>query len=111
VLRAVVRLARRRGLYEGKRIATYSFSPNQPVDSLELRNASGQKGAILSLADVGIAGTPLRHRPYQDVSVDAELSADGVILRFITQQLVCGRVSASAGSDPPNAGQLWAPRV
>src|SRR5258706_9776093 len=98
-------------LYEGKRITDIQFSPpNQPVDSLELEEMLPvKKGSILSLADVRASLERLfATGQYQDISVDAELSGDGVLLRFITRNSwFVGRVSVSATvSDPPNAGQL-----
>ncbi len=97
--------------YEGKRITDIQFSPpNQPVDSLELEELLPvKKGAALSLADVRASLERLfATGQYQDISVDAELSGDGVILRFITKNSwFVGRVSVSATvSDPPNVGQL-----
>jgi outer membrane protein insertion porin family len=98
-------------LYEGKRITDIQFSPpNQPVDSLELEDMLPvKKGSVLSLVEVRASLERLfATGAYQDISVDAELSGDGVVLRFITRNSwFVGRVSASGTvSDPPNAGQL-----
>ncbi len=98
-------------LYEGKRITEIQFTPpNQPVDSIALEEILlVKKGAVLSLADVRASLERLfATGQYQDISVDAGLSGDGVILRFITRNSwFVGRVSVSGTvSDPPNAGQL-----
>ena len=90
---------------------TYSFplriSPS--IRSSSKKCCPIKKGAILSLADVRASLERLfATGQYQDISVDAELSGDGVILRFITRNSwFVGRVSVSGTvSDPPNAGQL-----
>lgn len=97
--------------YEGKTIGRILFSPReQPVDPEELyRILPVREKTPLRLAAVRAAIERLYATGnYADIQVDAELSGDEVILRFLTQNSwFIGRVAVTGKvKSPPSAGQL-----
>src|SRR5690348_2681286 len=97
--------------YEGKRIVEIEFSPvDQPLDPVELREILPLKpNTPLHMADVSATIERLfATGRYEDIQVDAEPSADGVIVRFITRNSwFIGRVFIDGSApDPPNRGQM-----
>ena len=97
--------------YEGKRIVEIQFSPSeQPLGPQDLVQAIMLKqNAPLHMADVRQSIEKLfATGRYEDVQVEAEPSADGVIVRFITRNAwFVGRVSVDGKvAEPPNRGQM-----
>lgn len=98
------------GTLEGRRITTVGFSPaNQPLtnDELEritpIRAGDTYHAALIREAIQKLYSTGR----YTDIAVDAETSAVGVAIRFVTKTaMFVGRVSAEGSPDPPSAGQL-----
>ena len=96
--------------YEGKKIVQILFDPAlQPLPDDELAEMlpikvgeplrlSALRDAIVRLYDTG---------RYRDIAADAELSGDGVVIRFLTRNTwFVGRVSVEGVPPPPNEGQL-----
>lgn len=99
--------------YEGKRIVDIQFSPpetDQPLAASDLRQAvTLKKDTPLRMADVRQTIEKLfATGRYEDIQVDAELSGDGVIVRFITRNSwFVGRVAVDGRvPEPPNRGQM-----
>jgi outer membrane protein insertion porin family len=97
--------------YEGRRIVDIRFNPpEQPVASEDLEQAlTLKKGMPLQMAEIRESMQRLfATGRYEDITVDAEPAAGGVIIRFITRNSwFVGRVSIDGKvGDPPNAGQL-----
>lgn len=98
-------------LSEGKPIVEIQFDPHdQPLAAPDLAQALVVKnGSPLRLADVrkSIENLFATGR-YQDIQVDAEPRAGGVMVRFITKNSwFVGRVSITGKvADPPNRGQM-----
>ena len=97
--------------YEGRRIVDIRFSPpEQPVASEDLEQAlTLKKGMTLQIADIRESMQRLYATGrYEDIQVDAEPAAGGVIVRFITRNSwFVGRVTVDGKvGEPPNAGQL-----
>jgi outer membrane protein assembly factor BamA len=97
--------------YEGQQIVDIRFSPpEQPLASPDLEQVlTLKKGAPLKMVDIRetmqrLFGTGR----YEDIQVDAEPAAGGVIVRFITRNSwFVGNVSVGGKvGEPPNAGQL-----
>jgi outer membrane protein insertion porin family len=97
--------------FEGKPIVEIQFDPHeQPVAAPDLAQAViVKRGAPLLLADVrkSIENLFATGR-YQDIQVDAEPRAGGVVVRFITKNSwFVGRVSVTGKvAEPPNRGQM-----
>ena len=73
--------------FENKQIVDIQFSPVQPLDPSDLARALPfQKGGILHADDVSAAIDNLfATGHFEDIAVDAELSGNGVTIRFVTQ--------------------------
>ena len=98
--------------YENKPIARIEFEPSdQPLPLAELdRLLPLRKGQPLHIADVETAIQRLFSTGrYADISVDASLEGDAVLLRFLTaSNYFVGRVNVSGAPDPPHEGELAA---
>jgi len=96
--------------YEGKRIVRILFDPAlQPLSDDELAEMLPIKvGEPLSLRALRDAIVRLYDTGrYRDIAADAELSGDGVLVRFLTRNTwFVGRVSVEGVPAPPNEGQL-----
>jgi outer membrane protein assembly complex protein YaeT len=97
--------------YEGKTIGRILFLPReQPVDPEELYHILPvREGTPLRLDTVRAAIERLfATGSYSDIQVDAQLSGDKVVLRFVTQNnWFIGRVAVTGRvRSPPNNGQL-----
>jgi outer membrane protein insertion porin family len=97
--------------YQGKRIVAIQFDPaRQPVDAADLsRIVSIKAGDAFNPAEVRDSIERLfATGRYADIQVDAQPSADGVTLRFLTKNnWFIGQVSVTGDvSNPPSAGQL-----
>jgi outer membrane protein insertion porin family len=96
--------------YEGKQVAAVQFDPpHQPLDLSELNAILPLKtGQPLRISDVRASIERLFATGcYADIQVDAALSGNAVIVRFITQNSwFIGSVSAKGEMSTPNAAQL-----
>jgi len=96
--------------YEGKTIVQILFDPAlQPLPDDELAEMLPLKvGEPLRLSALRDAIVRLYNTGrYRDIAADAELSGEGVILRFLTRNTwFVGRVSVEGVPPPPNEGQL-----
>ncbi|MEO8126948.1 MAG: outer membrane protein assembly factor BamA [Bryobacteraceae bacterium] len=103
-------LAASPGDFEGKRIVAIAFEPAaQPLLPVELqKKVVLTVGQPLRMEDVRLAISQLYATGrYQDITVDAEMSGEGVALKFITVSTVFIReVTVTGVPEPPNAGQL-----
>ncbi|HYK63185.1 MAG TPA: POTRA domain-containing protein, partial [Bryobacteraceae bacterium] len=113
---------------EGKRIVDIQFQPAQPLDAANLAIAQPQPAQPLDAADLATAlplhkNEPLRAEDvanaidslfataqFQDIAVEAEPSADGVIVRFVVQNtLFVGGVNVEGKvGAPPNRSEIAA---
>jgi outer membrane protein assembly complex protein YaeT len=95
---------------ENRRIAEIQFSPPQTLDPADLgKHQPLRPGQPLRAEDVANAIDSLfATGRFQDISVEAEPSGDGVIIRFVTQNtLFVGGVSVQGKvAIPPNRGQI-----
>ncbi len=97
--------------YEGQRIVEIQFSPaEQPLGPQDLVQAVMLKqNSPLPMAEVRQSIEKLfATGRYQDITVEAEPSGDGVIVRFVTRNAwFVGRVSVDGKvGEPPNRGQM-----
>ena len=97
--------------YEGQRIVEIQFSPpEQPLGPQDLVQAVMLKqNSPLHMAEVRQSIEKLfATGRYEDIAVEAEPSADGVIVRFVTRNAwFVGRVSVDGKvAEPPNRGQM-----
>src|SRR5579859_5847810 len=97
--------------YEGRRVVEIQFSPaEQPLGPQDLVQAVMLKqNSPLHMAEVRQSIEKLfATGRYQDITVEAEPSADGVIVRFVTRNAwFVGRVSVDGKvAEPPNRGQM-----
>jgi outer membrane protein insertion porin family len=98
--------------FENQRIADIQFSPAQLLDERDLARAVPlKKGDMLTPDGIAraIDGLFATGR-FEDVVVEGERSADGVIVRFVTQPawFVGGVVIEGKVSTPPNRAQIAA---
>ncbi|MGA8599548.1 MAG: POTRA domain-containing protein [Bryobacteraceae bacterium] len=96
----------------GKRVARVEYSPSkQPIDEVDLKADQLVKaGAILRASDVAQSIDRLFASGYYlDIQVDAEMSGDEVVVRFITKATTfVGHVDITGKiKSPPNAGQIY----
>ena len=96
--------------FEGRRIVDIQFSPASPLDPADLDRVQPlRKGELLRGEDVADAIDGLFATGcFEDIVVEAELSGDGVIVRFVTQNtwFVGGVTLKGKVRAPPNRGQL-----
>jgi len=96
--------------FEGKRIADIQYSPSQILDPADLASAQPlKKGDVLSARDVAAAIDGLfATGRFQDIAVEAQMTNDGVVVRFVTEpQWFIGRIAVEGNlSVPPNRGEL-----
>ncbi len=97
--------------FEGKTVVSVQYEPvNQPIDPHDLKNMQlVETGQPLNRMQVAATIDRLfASGLYDDVQVDAEPSADGVAIRFITRaRLFVGHVGATGKiSDPPSRGVI-----
>ena len=96
--------------YEGKAIASIRFDPErQPLTRAQLLAIIPVKsGQSLVVSDIRDSIDRLyRTGEYADISVDATLAAQGVILTFVTKPAYfTGNVAFDGIPEPPNQGQL-----
>lgn len=98
--------------FEGRKILTVQFSPEQPLDAADLAKALAvKKGDALTSVNVansidGLFATGC----FEDVTAEVEASGDGVIVRFSTQLAsFLGRATVEGKlSTPPNRAQIEA---
>ena len=96
--------------FEGKRIAGIQFSPRQTLDPADLAKAQplrvGEplRSELVAAAIDGLFATG----QFDDIAIEAEPSADGVLIRFVTQnRWFVGGVSVEGKvATPPNRGQV-----
>ena len=98
--------------YEGRPIVDIQFSPpEQPLASTDLEQAiTLKKGVPLRMADIRESMQRLfATGRFEDIQVDAEPAAGGVIVQFIIRNSwFVGRVSVDGKvGEPPNTGQLF----
>jgi outer membrane protein insertion porin family len=96
--------------FEGKRIEDIQYSPAQILDPVDLARAQPlKKGEPLKAAEVAdaIDGMFATGR-FEDISVEAQASGTGVILRFVTKPAwFVGGVNVEGKiKTPPNRGEL-----
>lgn len=95
---------------EGRRIADIQFSPEQTLDPADLAKAQPlRKGEPLRAADVADAIDKLFVTGrFEDITVEAEPSGDGVIIRFVVVNtwFVGGVTVEGKVAIPPNRGQI-----
>ena len=95
--------------FEGRRIADIQYTPAQILDPADLARAQPlKKGDALSAEDVARAIDGLfATGQFEDISVEAEPSGDGVLIRFVTKNtLFVGGVSIEGKMViPPNRGE------
>jgi outer membrane protein insertion porin family len=96
----------------GKRVARIEYSPSkQPIDDVDLKADQLVKpGGVLRASDVAQSIDRLFASGYYlDIQVDAEMSPDGVVVRFITKAVTfVGHVYITGEiKSPPNAGQIY----
>lgn len=94
----------------GRPIVDIQFSPSQPLDPADLARAQPlKKGEPLDLDKVALAidGLFFTGR-FEDIAVQAEPSADGVIVRFLVKLTwFVGGISVEGKvNSPPNRGQI-----
>ncbi len=98
------------GDYEGRPIGRIEFDPpDQPLPPAELDRLLGfRTGSTLTLAAIrGAIQNLYRTGRFSDISIDARLEADAVVLRISTQlNYFVAQVTIDGISDPPNRGQL-----
>jgi outer membrane protein assembly complex protein YaeT len=97
--------------YEGQRVVEIQFSPaEQPLGPQDLVQAVMLKqNSPLHMAEVRQSIEKLfATGRYQDITVEAEPSGDGVVVRFVTRNAwFVGRVSVDGKvGEPPNRGQM-----
>ena len=97
--------------FEGKSIVDVQFSTPQPLDAADLAKAQPlKKGQLLHAEDVAhaIDGLFATGR-FADIAVEAEPAGDGVLIRFVTKNVVfVGGVSIEGKlMDAPSHGQAW----
>jgi outer membrane protein assembly complex protein YaeT len=97
--------------FEGRRVVEVQYSPSQqPLDPVDLARAQAVKaGDPLDLEAVGRAIDQLfATGRYEDIQVEAEPAAAGVIIRFVTvESWFVSHVGAQGKiPSPPNRGQL-----
>jgi outer membrane protein insertion porin family len=98
------------GDYEGRPIGRIEFDPSdQPLPRAELDRLLGiGAGSTLTLAAIRESIQNLyRTGRFSDISIDARLEADAVVLRISTQfNYFVSQVTIDGVADPPNRGQL-----
>src|SRR6266567_4240958 len=97
--------------FEGKSIVDVQFSTPQPLDAADLAKAQPlKKGQPLHAEDVAHAIDGLFATGwFDDIAVEAEPAGDGVLIRFVTKNvLFVGGVSVEGKlMDAPSHGQAW----
>jgi outer membrane protein insertion porin family len=98
--------------FYGKRVARVEYSPSkQPIDEVDLKaDQLVQKGTVLRETDVAQSIDRLFASGYYlDIQVDAEMSGDEVVVRFITKAAIfLGHVDITGKiKSPPNSGQIY----
>jgi outer membrane protein insertion porin family len=95
---------------EGKRIVSIEFSDTQTLDPADLAKAQPLKvNDVLGVEDVARAIDGLFATGcFEDVAVEAELSGNGVAIRFVTVPalFISGIAVRSKSADPPNEGEM-----
>lgn len=98
--------------FEGRAISDIQYSPGQPLAPQDLAKAQPLRiGALLRAEDVAhaIDGLFATGR-FENIAVEAEPMANGVIVRFNLQltQFVGGMAVSSRSPNPPNSAQIEA---
>jgi len=96
--------------FEGRTIADIQFSPLEPLDPADLSKAVPfKKGDVLHAGDVAasIDGLFATGR-FEDIAVEAELSGNAVVVRFVTRLAwFVGQVEVQGKiNSPPNKAQV-----
>jgi outer membrane protein assembly complex protein YaeT len=96
----------------GKRVARVEYSPaKQPIDNVDLKMDQLVKpGAVLRESDVAASIDRLfASGYYEDIQVDAEMSPEGVVIRYITRpKTFVGHIQIGGKlRRPPNSGQIY----